>query len=985
MAGVNGYHRDDYPTLKQKLREARARQRLARLEAETQLLEGFGAEPGLGFPTSWFDPFDLARFGWGVGGQAAGGAWNAGSRAARQDGGNHPFFWTETDLERSRGLARWLATRNLWATATLNDLTNYAIKLGFTYEAQPKKRWATDEVVKELALLVQDVVDNFAEQNRAPQVEREAFWWSRPDGECIYRFFDQRDGGTLIRPVLPEQLRQPLGSPPECSYGIETDPHDILSLRAFYVDYHGNSPDQYAHGDFDEIPADEIAYLKLNVHSTVKRGLSDFFCCAPAFDELDKLLHNMRITAGVQSAVAHYERFTNLTSDALADFKARRKDLNRPQIQHPISGRTLDMEHHEAGQVRLINGNREFIPPPLAQNTTNHISILQAATRTLGRRWSMPEYMASGDASNANYSSTLVAGSPFVNEMECEQDRYRTYFLDWRWIAVRNAARAGVFTLGGRRFTFEEIRRLVDLHATPPQVAIANKQAEAAVDHQDLAARVTSLQALRAKRGYDNDKIRQDLAEEPPTAVAGRVTDVDPMGNPLGGGGGRPVAGAGPIQVRRGGKTFLRRRVHESRVLLEAGFTGVIKDSLGRERHYENGKQIKGPEEGKELPPEAHTGSGAKGKKKKSKDKDKEEKTPEQLETIAAKREKLAESFQEKADLHGEQAVRQFDVALQSLPEDQKELRNLVTQARRAALTGSHIQGFQLAQQAFRHAALEAGPLPAPVTGNLSGAIGAMNQARDATRDSQGWKAAALRARQKARELSRQQPVRESLLEGFTGTVTDKLGRVRHYVDGKQVKGPSLEHGYSREEIHAMSPAQRKSLLGLVAGISPKGKTDEEIRDILSPPEKAAPAAQGPPAAPAPESKLPPAEHKAALNDLLAAKQKGEAEGGFDPRGDLAHLPPPEKTAAVRSDVLAIVGEHTRRTTVGIAVNRLYDQLSQKHDLSPEEFRAVLLDASRAGEVRPGLWPRMVSDLPRPDLAPLISAEVVGYVHLPSA
>jgi hypothetical protein len=575
MSATNGYHRDDYPALQRKLKEARARQRLARLEAETQLLEGWGAEPGLGFPTSWFDPFDLARFGWGVGGAAAGGTWNAGSPTARQDGGNHPFFWTETDLERSRGLARWLATRNLWATATLNDLTNYAIKLGFTYEAQPKKRWATDEVVKELALLVQDVVDDFAEQNRVPQVEREAFWWSRPDGECIYRFFDQRDGSTLIRPVLPEQLRQPLGSPPECSYGIETDPQDILSLRAFYVDYHGNSPDQYAHGDFDEIPAEEIAYLKLNVHSTVKRGLSDFFCCAPAFDELDKLLRNMRITAGVQSAVAHYERFTNLTSDALADFKAKRKDLNRPQIQHPISGRTLDMEHHEAGQVRLINGNREFIPPPLAQNTTNHISILQAATRTLGRRWSMPEYMASGDASNANYSSTLVAGSPFVNEIECEQDRYRTYFLDWRWIAVRNAARAGVFTIGTRRFSFEEIRRLVDLHATPPQVAIANKQAEAAVDHQDLAARVTSLQALRAKRGLDNDKIRQDLAEEPPTAVAGRVTDVDPQGNPQGKGQGQ-------------------QPVRES--LLE-GFTGTVTDKLGRVRHYVDGKPVKSQED----------------------------------------------------------------------------------------------------------------------------------------------------------------------------------------------------------------------------------------------------------------------------------------------------------------------------------------------------------------------------------------------------
>jgi hypothetical protein len=54
--------------------------------------------------------------------------------------------------------------------------------------------------------------------------------------------------------------------------------------------------------------------------------------------------------------------------------------------------------------------------------------------------------------------------------------------------------------------------------------------------------------------------------------VAGRVTDVDPSGNPQGGGqGGGPQAGGGPIQVRRGGKTFLRRRARESLLECDEG------------------------------------------------------------------------------------------------------------------------------------------------------------------------------------------------------------------------------------------------------------------------------------------------------------------------------------------------------------------------------------------------------------------------------
>jgi hypothetical protein len=528
MSATNGYHRDDYPTLQRKLKEARARQRLARLEAETQLLEGFGAEPGLGFPTSWFDPFDLARFGWGVGGLAAGGAWNAGSPTARQDGGNHPFFWTESDLERSRGLARWLATKNMLAVGALNTLRNFTVKTGFKWEAQPAPGWTQDPVAKELAAQVQTCIDQFSDTNRLPQRERSAFLRSRRDGEVFCRFFDQGDGTTLFRFVLPEQVRQPLGSPPEWSYGIETEPQDVETPVSYAVHYHPD-PDEW-----EQVPAAEVAHLKLNVDEEIKRGLSDFYCTSEAFDQTDKLLRNMRVTGGIQSAIGWFERFTNLSSDALSQFAGKRKDLNRPQIQHPVSGRELNYEHMEPGQVRLINGNREMLPAPLAQNTTQHISIAQASMRALGVRWNAPEFMISGDASNNNFASILVAGSPFVNSIECEQDDYRWYFLRWRWVAVKNAARARRFAVGGKAYGIEDVARLVDIHGSAPQVAIANKQAEAAVDHQDLAARVTSLQALRAKRGYDNDKIRQDLAEEPPTAVAGRVTDVDPAGNPQG-------------------------------------------------------------------------------------------------------------------------------------------------------------------------------------------------------------------------------------------------------------------------------------------------------------------------------------------------------------------------------------------------------------------------------------------------------------------
>lgn len=528
MEARNGYHRDDLPLLQQKIREARARQRLARLEAEAQLLEAWGVEPSPGYPTPYLDPFDFQRFGWGVGGFAAGGGINsAGNRTSRQDGADRPFFWSETDLERSRGLARWLATKNMLAVGALNALKNFTVKQGYQYACVAAKGWANDPVAQQLAEQVQRLIDQFSLLNGLPRRERSAFLRSRRDGETLVRFFDQGDGTTFVRFVLPEQLRQPLGSPSNWSYGIETDAQDIETPLRYALDYNGDE-------DFCYVPADEIAHLKLNVDEEVKRGLSDFYCTSDAFDETSKLLRNMRITAGVQSAVAWYERFMSASSDALSTLGGKRKDLNRPQVQHPFSGRTLDYEHFEPGQVRLINGNREFLPAPLAQNTSQHISIAASSMRALGVRWNLPEFIISGDASNNNFASILIAGSPFVNSVECEQDEYSLFFLRWRWTAVRNAARARLFRVGTRVFSFAEIQQLVEIHATPPSVAISNKGEETERDHRDLAARVVSIQHLREKRGYDNDKIRQELAEEPPVAISGKVTDVDAQGNPVG-------------------------------------------------------------------------------------------------------------------------------------------------------------------------------------------------------------------------------------------------------------------------------------------------------------------------------------------------------------------------------------------------------------------------------------------------------------------
>lgn len=506
-AETNG-HQPGLPELKEQLRTLRAQKAIKKLQAEVKILEAFSPS----FTDNQFgglvDPFDAFRDADSLR------AFPIGNRDDRKDGRNRPFVWADLDLDYIRGQARWLETRNPIAQGIITNLRNFTIKTGYKWEAQPTPRKATDKIAIALADQVQVVIDDFSDINMLPLRERSALVRSVVNGESIMRFFAQEDGTTLTRWIEPEQIRQPLGSPPNWLFGVETDPYDIEQVIGYAVAYHDPN-------DWEYVPAGDVAFLKRNVPENVKRGVSDFFSTADALDGTWKLIRNMRESGAAQAAIAWIEQFDAANQATVQASVQAARDQNRTYYPQAVTGKDVNYQRMEPGTVVKTGKGRTYVPAPLAANTTQHVSIAQASLRALGCRWALPEFMVSGDASNNNFASILVAGSPVVNAIECEQDVYRWYFLRWRWTAVRNAARAGRFVVNGRVYTEHEIQALVDIHGTPPQVAISNKQEDATIDKQDLETGVTSVQTIRAKRGLDNDKIRQDRKEEPPPAPQG--------------------------------------------------------------------------------------------------------------------------------------------------------------------------------------------------------------------------------------------------------------------------------------------------------------------------------------------------------------------------------------------------------------------------------------------------------------------------------
>lgn len=183
-------------------------------------------------------------------------------------------------------------------------------------------------------------------------------------------------------------------------------------------------------------------------------------------------------------------------------------------------------------------------------------------------------------------------------------------------------------------------------------------------------------------------------------------------------------------------------------------------------------------------------------------------------------------------------------------------------------------------------------------------------------------------------------------------------------------KGQFTGHGYSNADLESMSPAQRRVLAGGALKAKVKGMTDGEIHAALRSDEETGGNQQK-------------GNYAAEVKELakLVHQESATSRGNPDPRGDLRHLPTGEILANAKRSIAETVKSVTAGKTVGPPLDRLYE--TSGGGLTPQQFRAVLLDMNQRGEISLGGWPRQLDELPRPDLAPMVGGKVMFAAHLP--
>ena len=176
-------------------------------------------------------------------------------------------------------------------------------------------------------------------------------------------------------------------------------------------------------------------------------------------------------------------------------------------MQKPVpdgGSKTVRYEKFDPGRVIDVVGKKYHAGPMGSSHAPVYIEVIQMLLRRVGQRWNMPEYMVSGDASNANFASTLVAESPFVKSATACQQFYAESFESLIWKMLRIAFAWGRFDQWTDNFA--QIKHFVKLQVEPPPVSTRDALEETTVNSALNASGILSDETWSARENLDHEE-----------------------------------------------------------------------------------------------------------------------------------------------------------------------------------------------------------------------------------------------------------------------------------------------------------------------------------------------------------------------------------------------------------------------------------------------------------------------------------------------
>jgi len=439
-------------------------------------------------------------------------------KSDREDGKFFPLYETEMDLARIRGQSRNLAAFTSTAIGAVEALKNYVYGTGFTYTIQAAEGVQADELVKQ----AQRVIDKFIELNDYTGIiDAESHQRSREDGEVFMHL--RADGSRVLLDIIePDNVTEPAnkreiedwlevtGKVPVSAFvtswkfGILTPQRHTHETLGYHVVYDS------AGNDWEWVPESQMVHIKRNVPRKAKRGVSDF---VPVWEDIEaeaRLRKNTAEGAAIQAAIAFIREHVPGTSKTdIVDFVAANATTNYGKSIKDGT-RTTQVEKFQSGTVKDIPEGMKYHAGPMGTlRSPIFIEVAQFILRSIGQRWSFPEFIISGDASNANFASTLVAESPFVKARECDQAFYKRGDSELLWKVLRLA-----WDNGRLKGDWQQIEQSIEVKIDAPEVASRDKQKQASTDEILQRMGVKSRRTIAAEHGLDLGEELRNMEED---------------------------------------------------------------------------------------------------------------------------------------------------------------------------------------------------------------------------------------------------------------------------------------------------------------------------------------------------------------------------------------------------------------------------------------------------------------------------------------
>lgn len=441
----------------------------------------------------------------------------------RTGGRYRPIYEDAADVRRIRAQARSMVELYPVSRALLRKLSDYIIGTGWDFVVKPKRHYKNDPRAMQLAAQVQAALDKHLEYNNfVGNLDREIHEQSRMDGDTFATLYAEEenvrieltDPACILEPAQPQPLERMLRQGHKLNlwhHGVHTQfnrqlKRDDVTRPIGYHAVFDNLGDQW-----DYLPASRVEHVKRNLGQAARVGVSDFFFVQQDLETEAKLRRNTAEGAAILAAIVMIRQHAEGTTRSSIESMVSDGASSSYQRQGATTASTRYNEQAVPGTIKDIPFGMTATTGPMGQlRSPVYIEVDQHLLRTAGNLWSMPEYMSTGDASNANYSSTLVAESPFVKYAEAEQAYYGGHYERLHWKALKIHCETGAL----KGVPFQLLCEMLEINGEYKSPASRDPVALAGVHQVYSDMGVMSKRTVAADAGLDLDEELANGAKE---------------------------------------------------------------------------------------------------------------------------------------------------------------------------------------------------------------------------------------------------------------------------------------------------------------------------------------------------------------------------------------------------------------------------------------------------------------------------------------